>query len=148
MDSQQVYQRADRGWRKPNNSGQLCHQLLTSRRTRIHFNNYTSELMDITNGIGQGNPLSMLLYIIYNADLLDLPDDLNNEDVLGYVDDIALLAIGNNFEETTTRLKQMMEKEDGGIQWSKEHNSIFEVNKSAIKHFTRRTDPDPDSERG
>ena len=98
-------------------------QLLTSRRTRIHFDDYTSELMDITNGIGQGDPLSMLLYIIYNADLLDLPDDINNEDALGYVDDIALLAIGNNFEETTTRLKQMMEKEDGGIQWSKEHNS-------------------------
>jgi ribonuclease HI/endonuclease/exonuclease/phosphatase family metal-dependent hydrolase len=123
-------------------------QLLTSRRTRIRFDDYTSELMNITNGIGQGDPLSMLLYIIYNADLLDLPDDLDNEDALGYVDDIALLAIGNDFEETKTRLKQMMEKEDGGLQWSKEHNSRFEVNKSAIVHFTRRTDPDPDSERG
>ena len=123
-------------------------QLLTSRRTRIHFDDYTSELINITNGIRQGDPLSMLLYIIYNADLLELPDDLDNEDALGYVDDIALLAIGNDFEETTTRLKQMMEKDDGGLQWSKEHNSRFEVDKSAILHLTRRTDPDPDSERG
>ena len=46
----------------------------------------------------------MLLYIIYNADLLEIPDDENQEDAIGYVDDIALIATGNSFEETTTKL--------------------------------------------
>jgi hypothetical protein len=83
----------------------------------------------------------MLLYIIYNA------DDLQ-EDALGYVDDIALLAIGSDFEETTNRLKTMMTKDDDGLQWSKDHNSKFEVSKSVILHLTRKTSPDPDSARG
>lgn len=123
-------------------------QLLSQRRTRIRFDDYTSESIDIVNGIGQGDPLSMLLYIIYNTDLLELIDGPLNEDALGYVDDIALIALGKDFEETTHRLKQLMTKEDGGLQWSKSHNSKFEVSKSAILHFGKKTEPDPDLERG
>ena len=48
--------------------------ILTNRRTRIKFNDYTSEYHNITNGIGQGDPLSMLLYILYNADLLEITE--------------------------------------------------------------------------
>lgn len=81
----------------------------------------------------------MILCIVYNADLLDLPDDPTHEDVLGYVDDIALIAIGNDFEETTQRLKNLMNKEQGGLQWSRDHNPRFEVTKSVILHLTRRT---------
>ena len=121
-------------------------QLLTNRKTRLKFDDHTSEPIDITNGIGQGDPLSMLLYILYNADLLDVPDDPNTEDAIGYVDDIALIATGTDFEETTQRLKDMMTREDGGLQWSREHNSRFEVNKSAILHLSRRTVPDPEGE--
>jgi hypothetical protein len=120
-------------------------QLLTNRRTKLRFDDHTSESINIMNGIGQGDPLSMLLYILYNADLLDLPDNPMAEDAIGYVDDIALLSTGADFEETTNRLKDMMTKEDGGLQWSISHNSRFEVTKSEIIHFTRKTVPDPDN---
>ena len=123
-------------------------RLLTNRRTRLRFDDYISEYRDITNGIGQGDPLSMLLYILYNADLLEIPDNELQEEALGYVDDIALIATGNNFEESTQRLKNMMTKEDGGLQWSREHNSRFEVSKSAIIHFSRKTIPDPETDHG
>ena len=36
----------------------------------LEFDDFISELIKITNGIGQGNPISLLLYILYNADLL------------------------------------------------------------------------------
>jgi hypothetical protein len=39
-------------------------QLLSNRRTRIKFDDFVSEAIQIINGIGQGDPLSMLLYII------------------------------------------------------------------------------------
>ena len=120
--------------------------LLTNRKTRIKFDDHISDYYNITNRIGQGDPLSMLLYIIYNTDLLEITDDETTEDTIGYVDNIALLATGNDFKETTIQLKQLMTKEDGGLQWSKEHNSRFEVTKSAIIHFTRKTSLDPDSE--
>ena len=69
-------------------------QLLTNRKTRIKFDDFISDIIDILNGISQGDPLSMILYIIYNADILKTPDDENKEAALGYVDDIAMIAIG------------------------------------------------------
>ena len=122
-------------------------QLLTNRRTKIKFDDYTSDLIEITNGIGQGDPLSMILYIIYNADLLEIIDDDQLEDALGYVDDIAIIAIGNDFEETTTRLQNLMIKHEGGLDWSRSHNSKFEINKSAVLHLTRKTRIDPEDVR-
>ena len=121
-------------------------QLLSNRKTRLKFDNYISEIINVANGIGQGDPLSMLLYILYNADLLELPDDPNMEDMLGYVDDIALLTIRDNLEETTQRLKDMMTKQDGGLHWSTAHNSHFKVTKSVISYFSRKTAPDPETE--
>jgi ribonuclease HI len=121
-------------------------QLLTGRRTRLKFDDFISESISILNGIGQGDPLSMILYILYNADLLDIPIDDTKEFSLGFVDDIALVAIGDDFEETTTRLEVMMTKEGGGLQWSREHNSNFEVSKSVVLHATRRTQADPESD--
>ena len=122
-------------------------QLLQGRRTRLKFNDFLSELPDITNGIGQGDPLSMILYIIYNADLLEVTSDDAHTSSLGFMDDVVILATGNNFVETTNRLQQMLDKEDGAIQWSAEHNSNFEVSKSVVMHLTRKTQPDPENER-
>ena len=39
-----------------------------------------------------------------------------------------------------------MTKEDGGLQWSRDHNSRFEGSKSVILHATRRTQLDPEDE--
>ena len=131
--------------RIPNIYIKFITQLLTNRRIRIKFDNYTSETMEITNRIGQGDPLSMLLYILYNADLLEIPDTDQNEDTLGYVDNIAYIAIGDNYHETTEKLKNIMEKQNGGLDWSKSHNSQFEITKSAILHTSRRTMIDPEN---
>ena len=38
-----------------------------------------------------------------------------------------------------------MMREDGGLEWSRSHNSKFEVNKSAVMHFTRKTAQDLDT---
>ena len=43
------------------------------------------------------HPLSILLYILYNADRLKIIDKNDLEDAIGYVDDVALLAIGIDF---------------------------------------------------
>ena len=121
-------------------------QLLTDRRTWLKFDDFTSEGISILNGIGQGDPLSMILYIIYNADLLDIPGNEEHEKSLGYVDVIALMATGKDFDETSQRLLHMMTKEDGGLQWSRDHNSRFEVSKSVVLHVTQRTQVNSEDE--
>ena len=61
--------------RVPTKIIKFMEQLLANRRTRLKFDDHISDIIDITNGIGQGDPLSMLLYIFYNADILELTDD-------------------------------------------------------------------------
>ena len=134
--------------RIPTSITNFVKQLLSDRKTRLKFDDFTSGIINITNGIGQGDPLSMLLYILYNADMLDIPDNPQEEDAIGYVDDIALIATGTGFEETTQRLTDMMTRNGGGLQWSRDHNSRFEVSKSAVLHLSRKTAPDPNSDHG
>ena len=74
--------------------------LLSGRRAKLKFDDYTSDWFDLDNGIGQGDLLSMLLYLFHNADLLDItsrPDELS----LGYVDNVALIVTANNFIKHT-----------------------------------------------
>jgi len=60
--------------------------VLTGCRTKLKFDNYTLEWFELDNGIGQGDPLYMILYLFYNADMLDVAWE-KNELALGYVDD-------------------------------------------------------------
>ena len=120
--------------------------MLSNRRTKLSFDDYTSDPINILNRIGQGDPLSMILYILYNADILEIIDDETHEGALGYVDDMALIATGNSFEDTTETLRNLMEKQDGGLSWSETHNSRFEMSKSAVLHFTRKTMMDLEDE--
>lgn len=131
--------------RIPNAYVTFVENILKNRKTRLKFDDFESEPIDIKNGIGQGDPLSMILYIIYNADLLDIVQNEDKEDTLGYVDDIALMAIGDSFEETTRQLELMMMRDEGGLQWSQEHNSNFEVSKSVVLHASRRTQEDQEN---
>lgn len=129
--------------RIPNAYITFIEKLLTGRHTKLKFDDFVSESIKILNRIGQGGPLSMIFYIMYNTDLLDIPENEEKEDTLGYVDNVALMAVGKDFKETTARLEQMMTREEGGLQWSREHNSKFEVSKSVVLHASRRMQPDP-----
>ncbi|PPQ82122.1 hypothetical protein CVT24_012427 [Panaeolus cyanescens] len=106
-------------------------------KTRLKFDDYLSHEIPINNGIGQGDPMSMILYIIYNASLLEIVDREEGEDVIGFVDDIAMVAEGEDTEEAVEKLWLLMNQEGGGMSWSEGHNSRFEVSKSVVMHLTR-----------
>ena len=61
---------------------------LKDRSTRMRFNGGTSEAIPTPAGIPQGSPLSPLLYMYYNAGLLEIPEGRDNTIGLGFVDDI------------------------------------------------------------
>jgi len=87
----------------------LTELMLTGRRTRLLFDNFISNFIPINNGNNQGCPLSMIYYAFYNAGLLELsPPETQDEGQFGFVDDVSLLMIGNNFTETNKGLTDMM----------------------------------------
>jgi hypothetical protein len=114
--------------------------MLRGRSTTLKFDGHTSDPIKIDNGIGQGDPLSMVLYQFYNADLLDIPRD-KSEDALAYVDDTILVATAESFHEAHSKLESMMSREGGVSKWSKTHNSPLEFSKLALIDFAHRSSP-------
>lgn len=108
--------------------------MLEGRTTSLRFDDYTSDPIKIDNGIGQGDPLSMVLYQFYNADILDVPNRAN-ESAIAYVDDALILATAKDFNETHEILTDMMTREGGIYDWSRTHNSPLEHTKLALIDF-------------
>ncbi|KIJ35039.1 hypothetical protein M422DRAFT_262780 [Sphaerobolus stellatus SS14] len=108
--------------------------LLTDRSTRLHFDNFTSETLNIDNGIGQGETSSMFLYLIYNHMLVSIPDSPNQYGG-AYVDDTFMTST-DTFKECNSILNTMIDKQE---IWSKVHNLNAEVSKFQCLHLTRKT---------
>src|SRR5579863_6174974 len=108
--------------------------MLKNRVTKLKFDGYESKNYSINNGIGQGDPLSMILYQFYNADLLDIPVN-KSESAIAYVDDALMVVIADTFEEAHRTLADMMTREGGVMDWSKTHNSPLEYSKLALIDF-------------
>jgi ribonuclease HI/exonuclease III len=120
--------------RVPNKIAIFIHNMLHDRITTLKFDGFMSEPIGIDNGIGQGDPLSMILYQFYNADLLDIPNE-KGESAIAYVDDTLLLATAETFYKTHEMLAGMMSRPGGVDGWSRDHNSPLEYSKLALLDF-------------
>ena len=95
----------------PEKYAKFVSNMLQDRVTTLTFDRFTSSPIQIDSGIGQGDPLSMVLYQFYNADLLEIQKG-KDEDAMAYVDDSNVIAIADNFEEAHVMLADMMGIED------------------------------------
>ena len=110
--------------------------LLTNRCTRLKFDGFTSGWVYVDNGIVQGDPLSMILYLFYNLDLLT--DVGRTEMKVGYMDNVNFFAEGPTFDDAYAALGDMMMCDGGGLDWSRNHNSKFEMSKLTLVGFSRQ----------
>jgi hypothetical protein len=79
----------------------------------------------------------MILYIIYNADLIDIAlGHSKQESTLAFIDDTAFIAIGTSFNETHRILQQMLKWKGGAFDWFRDHNSKFETSKFTLIDFS------------
>lgn len=106
---------------------------LSDRRTRIAIDGYESEEYNIETGVPQGSPLSPILYILYNADLIECCNSEETE-TTGYIDDGAIFARGNTTEDTCSKLERALAKAG---RWAETHASKFAPEKFQLVHFTR-----------
>ena len=83
----------------------------------------------------------MIVYLFYNADILDIPK-AHGELAVAFVDHTALFAEGSTFADTHTKLRNMMNRHGGAFEWSAAHNSRFEISKFALIDFSLKKDID------
>lgn len=110
---------------------------LQNRTTTLNFDDYKLEEFNVENGVDQGCPLSVIIFIFYNADLLDIADANEGTLSLGFIDDVSLIARGRSFAEANEKLRNMMEKEGGALDWSRDQNAEFELEKMALLCISR-----------
>lgn len=117
----------------------------SNRRTQIKFDDFQSQPFEVVDGLDQGDAQSLILYLIYNSDILLTTDRRAGTFSFTFVDDVALAAVGKNFEETSQKLKYVMEKRGGILEWARKHNCAFGIEKFQLSHYSRKRIEIPNS---
>ena len=105
---------------------------LEGRSTQLHFNATKSERILTPAGVPQGSPLSPLLYMYYNADLLDIPR--NRGISLGFIDDVVFGVQGRSDIGNICKLRAILREAE---EWRIRHGVQFEPTKYVLVHYTR-----------
>ena len=119
--------------RVPRNIAKWMESFLQGRSTKLQFNGAKSEPINTPAGVPQGSPLSPLLYMYYNADLLDIGTK-RNDIALGFIDDIVYGTAGTSDLANVRRLKTTLNQAE---EWRRKHGAQFEQSKYVLVHFTR-----------
>jgi retron-type reverse transcriptase len=82
-------------------------EFLKDRTTEIRLADYTLLSSKINAGIPQGSPLSPILYLFYNADLLEVYNSKRNRtSAIKFIDDVNILTFGPNTEDICRNLER------------------------------------------
>ena len=115
--------------------GRWVESFFKDRTTTIKSNEACMENVNINTGIPQGSPLSPILYLFYNADLMEIGKKHKCMLATGFIDDTMYAAEGRsaaaNNEVLTKAHKEAME-------WTKKHGSKFAIKKYQLTHFSWR----------
>jgi DNA-binding transcriptional regulator YiaG len=106
---------------------------LSERTTAIRMGELESEEYRVNVGIPQGSPLSPILYLFYNADLLEIAGGRDVQ-TAGWIDDVYFFTRSLSAERNCRNLEQAHRRAEN---WARTHGSSFSPSKYQPIHFTR-----------
>ena len=106
----------------------------SKRTATILVNGHTSEKQQLSQaGLPQGSPLSPILFLFFNADLVQ--HKLNSKGgSMAFVDDYTAWVTGPSAEANREGLQAII---DRALNWERRSGATFEGEKTALVHFTR-----------
>lgn len=115
----------------------LIHGFLSERSTNLRLQDYLSITFDCEDGLPQGSPLSVILYIIYNSPLLRMssPSPEAKELSLGFIDNVIHLVASRSFEANIQNLHAHTNR---SLEWADTHGAIFDRKKAQLIHFSHK----------
>ena len=113
---------------------QWTESFLTGRSTSITLGRRTSNIFPVQAGIPQGSPISPILFLFFNAPLIEncATSGLKVQ-VGGFVDDIHLIAYGNS---TESNCKTLEKAHQICLKWAQRHGASFAPKKYELIHLT------------
>ncbi|KJZ69641.1 hypothetical protein HIM_10980 [Hirsutella minnesotensis 3608] len=100
------------------------------------FNGYTSEQRELPQaGLPQGSPLSPILFLFFNADLVQRRIKAEGGSI-AFVDDYSAWVTGPTAEANREGIQAII---DDALKWEARSGATFEADKTTIVHFTRAT---------
>lgn len=121
--------------------GDFC----SNRSATIAIDTFESDILRIEQaGIPQGSPLSPILYIFYNANLVE-QSIYKTQGALGFVDDYSAWVVGECVDDNTRKLQDTITPK--AERWARESGAVFKASKTGLIHFapsktmTRRNTP-------
>ncbi|KAJ6016472.1 zinc knuckle domain protein [Penicillium herquei] len=105
---------------------------LTGRSTRIRLPEGISDEIPTPTGIPQGSPISPILYLFYNADLIQT----KGVTAQGWVDDVCF---ATESRTVATNIRKLQKACDLANQWAHRHASVFDLKKYTLIHFEQGT---------
>jgi hypothetical protein len=105
----------------PNRIIGWLYSFLSDRYTSIKLLDFENSLEKVELGIPQGSPISPILYLFYNADLLESYEDTSlSLSPTGFADDVTLIVYSRTVERNCELLKKAYKK---CLKWVKTHGS-------------------------
>jgi len=109
---------------------------LRDRATSITLGQKTSAVEAAETGIPQGSPISPVLFLFFNAPLIEGCAKLKLPvQVGGFVDDVHLIAYSKSTESNCEVLRNAYEV---CLAWAKTYGAAFTPHKYELVHLTRR----------
>jgi hypothetical protein len=108
----------------------------SERTATIVVNGQASAVRELEQaGLPQGSPLSPILFLFFNADLVQQRIDQNGG-AIAFVDDYTAWVVGTTAAENMVRLNAIVQR---ATAWESRSGASFEGDKTAFIHFTRNS---------
>lgn len=109
---------------------------MTNRITTLAFQGQESDTIQLEAGVPQGSSLLPILFLFYNAGLLELCENRRLQTIaVGFVDNTNILAYSLSMASNCRALEKVHTE---CLKWARKHGIQFALNKYKLIHFTRR----------